>query len=310
VRAEIYIGGPGLARGYLDRPELTAERFVPDPFAETGGERLYRTGDQGSRRPDGSLEYFGRLDLQVKIRGFRIELGEIESVLLECPGIKQAIVTVREDTPGDKKLVAYLVANEEVTTGELHDRLKERLPDYMVPSAFVMLEAMPLTPNRKIDRNALPVPSARRGVDESNYVAPRTPTEELMARIWSEALGLERVGVEDNFFALGGHSLLATQIVSRIREAFHLDLPLRSLFESPTVASAARAIEELQKGGDAGKSGAPAIPKRAQAEYFSCSIVRSVAPQLAHKVSARFNHVKISSLAAAKPAQSRDARLP
>src|SRR5436305_5803592 len=200
VKGEIYVGGPGLARGYLDRPELTAERFLPDPYSTVPGERLYRTGDQGSRRQDGCVEYFGRLDFQVKIRGFRIELGEIESVLADCPGVKQSVVIVREDVPGDKKLVAYLVAGEGANTDEIRDHLKKQLPDYMVPSIFVTLEAMPLTPNRKIDRRALPAPSASRALDDANYVAPRNPTEEMLAGIWSEMLGLARVGVEDNFF--------------------------------------------------------------------------------------------------------------
>jgi amino acid adenylation domain-containing protein len=262
VKGEIYIGGRGLARGYLDRPDLTAQRFLPDPYSTVPGGRLYRTGDQGSRRNDGCVEYFGRLDSQVKIRGFRIELGEIESVLSECPGVRQSAVTVREDVPGDKKLVAYLVAGEEVNIGEIRDRLKERLPDYMVPSAFVMLEAMPLTPNRKIDRQALPAPSASQGQDDANYVAPRNPTEEALAVIWSEVLGLPCVSVEDNFFSLGGHSLLATQIVYRTRETFHVDLPLRSLFESPTIANAARLIEKLQKESSSDSSSGPAIVRR------------------------------------------------
>jgi acyl-coenzyme A synthetase/AMP-(fatty) acid ligase/acyl carrier protein len=260
VKGEIYIGGPGLARGYLDRPELTADRFLPDPFSEWQGERMYRTGDQGSRRADGSLEYFGRLDMQVKIRGYRIELGEIESALLDFPGAKQCVVIVREDVPGEKKLVAYLVADEEVTTGELRDHLKNRLPEYMIPSAFVILEAMPLTPNRKIDRRALPAPTAMRGLDETNYVVPRTQLEEAVAGIWADVLHLERVGAEDNFFALGGHSLLATQIMSRIRETFNLEVPLRSLFESPTVASTARAIEAMQNEAEEKPSG-PAIKR-------------------------------------------------
>jgi acyl-coenzyme A synthetase/AMP-(fatty) acid ligase/acyl carrier protein len=236
VKGEIYIGGPGLARGYLDRPALTAERFLPDPCSTVPGARLYRTGDQGSRREDGCVEYFGRLDLQVKIRGFRIELGEIESLLADYPGVRQAVVIVREDVPGDRKLVAYLVAGEEVTAGLLRDYLGERLPDYMVPSAFVMLEAMPLT--------------------------PRDPIEEVLAVIWSEMLGLARVGVEDNFFSLGGHSLLATQIVSRTRETFHVDLPLRSLFESPTIAHTAKVIQKLQQESASAISSGPSIVKR------------------------------------------------
>jgi amino acid adenylation domain-containing protein len=262
VKGEIYIGGPGLARGYLDRPALTAERFLPDPCSTVPGARLYRTGDQGSRREDGCVEYFGRLDLQVKIRGFRIELGEIESLLADYPGVRQAVVIVREDVPGDRKLVAYLVAGEEVTAGLLRDYLGERLPDYMVPSAFVMLEAMPLTPNRKIDRRALPAPSPSRGLNEANYVAPRDPIEEVLAVIWSEMLGLARVGVEDNFFSLGGHSLLATQIVSRTRETFHVDLPLRSLFESPTIAHTAKVIQKLQQESASAISSGPSIVKR------------------------------------------------
>lgn len=261
VHGEIHIGGHGLARGYLDRPDLTAERFLPDPYSSTPGARLYRTGDQGSRRQDGCLEYFGRLDLQVKIRGFRIELGEIESLLAEYPGVRQAVVIVREDVPGDRKLVAYFVAAEDVTASLLRDRLQERVPDYMVPSAFVMLEAMPLTPNQKIDRRALPAPSASRSEDE-NYVAPRNPIEEALAVIWSEKLGLARVGVEDNFFSLGGHSLLATQIMMRTRETFHVDVPLRTLFESPTIAHTAGVIEKMQRESSGDIPAGPTIVKR------------------------------------------------
>ena len=261
VKGEVYIGGHGLARGYLDRPELTAERFLPDPYSSLPGARLYRTGDQGSRRKDGCVEYFGRLDFQVKIRGFRIELGEIESLLADYPGVKQAVVIVREDVPGNRRLVAYLVAGD-VTVDLLRDYLKERLPDYMVPSAFVTLESMPLTPNRKVDRRALPAPSASRDLDDSNYIAPRNPMEEVLARIWSEILGVTRVGMEDNFFSLGGHSLLATQIVYRMRETFHVDLPLRSLFESPTISNTARLILKLQQENASNSVSGPAIVRR------------------------------------------------
>ena len=260
VKGEICIGGHGLARGYLDRPDLTAERFLPDPYSTVSGARLYRTGDQGSRRRDGCVEYFGRLDFQVKIRGFRIELGEIESLLSGYTGVRQSVVIAREDVPGDKKLVAYLVVGEEVSAGMLRDYLKKWLPDYMLPSAFVMLEAMPLTPNGKIDRRALPTPAGFGHLDEANYVAPRNPVEERLTGIWSEMLGVPRVGVEDNFFSLGGHSLLATQIVYRMSEIFHIDLPLRSLFESPTIANTAKLIEKLQQENrGANSSGLPIV---------------------------------------------------
>ena len=257
VKGEIYIGGQGLARGYLNQPALTAERFLPDSYSTVPGARLYRTGDQGSRRKDGCIEYFGRLDSQVKIRGFRIELGEIESLLSECPGVRHSVVMVREGVPGDKKLVAYQVAEEGVTAQQIRDYLKERLPEHMLPSAFVMLESMPLTANRKIDRRALPVPPASRDLDDLSYVAPRTPMEERLALIWSEMLGVTRVGVEDNFFSLGGHSLLAPQIVYRMSETFHVDLPLRGLFESPTIANAAKLIEKLSQESPSNSSSGP-----------------------------------------------------
>ena len=262
VKGEIYIGGHGLARGYLDQPALTAERFLSDPYSTVPGARLYRTGDQGSRRKDGCVEYFGRLDFQVKIRGFRIELGEIESLLSVCPGVRESVVIVREDVPGDRKLVAYQVAEEGLTVDKLHDYLKERLPEYMMPSAFVLLEAMPLTPNRKIDRRALPAPSASRGLDDASYVAPRTPIEERLAVIWSEMLGVTRVGVEDNFFELGGHSILATRMAYRSREIFHVDLSLRSLFQFPTIANTARLIEKLQQESSNSSSSEPAIVRQ------------------------------------------------
>ncbi|MBZ4423326.1 non-ribosomal peptide synthetase, partial [Myxococcus sp. RHSTA-1-4] len=243
VPGEMYVGGAGLGRGYLGRPELTAQRFVPDPFRSTPGARLYRSGDKARWREDGSLEYLGRLDFQVKIRGFRIELGEIEAALAQHPAVRECIVLAREDGPGGKRLVAWLAAKpgQTLSVPELRDFLKARLPEYMVPSAFVPLEALPLTPNGKIDRKALPDPEAQ--LAGAEYVAPRTPAEELMAGLWSQLLGVQRVGAEDNFFDLGGHSLLATQLVSRVRDVFGVELPLRDLFEAPTVAALALRVE-------------------------------------------------------------------
>jgi len=236
VSGELYLGGPGLARGYWGRAEPTAERFVPDGFSGEAGARLYRSGDRVRWRADGRLEFVGRLDEQVKIRGYRIEPGEIEAALKEQPGVRQAAVVVREDRPGEKRLVGYVVAGQLEgggQLGELRRQLAARLPEYMVPVAIVELAELPLTPNGKLDRKALPEPEQplARG-----YVGPRNAVEEMLCGIWAELLGVERVGVEDNFFELGGHSLLATQAIARIRSAFQLELPLRALFEAPTVA--------------------------------------------------------------------------
>ncbi|MDX6694352.1 MAG: hypothetical protein QOF02_1955, partial [Blastocatellia bacterium] len=249
VSGELHIGGDGLARGYLNRPELTAERFIPHPFSLEGGRRLYRTGDVVRYRADGELEYVGRADQQVKVRGFRIELGEIETVLLAHPVIHEAVVVVRADREGEARLIAYVVAKEDeaVALGELRDYLKEKLPDYMIPSAFVLLDELPLTTNGKVNRRALPEPPKGDTMGQDDYVAPRTELEEMVAGIWSEVLKVERVGVEDNFFELGGHSLLATQIISRVREALEVGLALRTLFESPTVAGLAAHIESAQR---------------------------------------------------------------
>lgn len=248
VAAELFIGGAGLARGYLNRPELTAEKFIPNPFSEQPGARLYRTGDLVRRRRNGKLEFAGRIDTQVKLRGFRVELGEIETALSQHPDIALAVVIVREDRPGDKRLVAYLVAKDGKTfdAGELRRYLQVSLPDYMVPLAFVTLEAMPLTPNKKVDRRLLPSPDYGAAEQISGFAAPRTPIEEIVADIWASVLGRKKVGVNDNFFALGGHSLLATQVMSRLHDAFQLDLPLRALFEHATVAGLAEAIEDAQ----------------------------------------------------------------
>ena len=226
-----------MARGYLGRPELTAERFIPDPRSAIAGGRLYRTGDRARYRPEGELDFLGRLDHQVKVRGFRIELGEIETALLGRPGVRDAVVVAREDVPGDRRLVAYVVG--EVPVPELRRALGERLPEYMVPSTFVFLEALPQTPNGKVDRKALPKPEGAAG---EGYAAPRTPVEELLAGIWSSVLGVERVGREDHFFERGGHSLLAMQVVSRVREVFGVELPVRRLFEAPTLGALAERI--------------------------------------------------------------------
>jgi amino acid adenylation domain-containing protein len=251
VPGELHIGGAGVARGYLNRPELTAEKFVPDPFSVLPGARMYKTGDLARYRADGNIEFLGRTDHQVKIRGFRIELGEIEAALGQYSAVRQAVVMAREDTSGEKRLVAYLVAQREPppTTTELRDFLKTKLPEYMVPAIFVFLETLPLMPNGKIDRRALPSPDRSRPELDKAFVAPRTPTEELLAEIWAQLLDIERVGIHDNFFDLGGHSLLATQVVSRIRETFQVEIPLRRLFEVPTVAGLAESIEAARLAG-------------------------------------------------------------
>ncbi|HSG39439.1 MAG TPA: amino acid adenylation domain-containing protein, partial [Thermoanaerobaculia bacterium] len=240
VPGELYVGGMGVSRGYLGRPDLTAERYVPSPFPKIPGERLYMTGDLIRWRPDGELEYLGRLDHQVKVRGFRVELGEIETALLAHPDVQDAAVLALGEG-GDRRLVAYVVGDP----SELRGYLKEKLPEYMVPSAFVALDALPLTPNGKIDRRALAKIEPGRAVETEGFVAPRTATEARLAEIWSEVLGLEAVGVQDDFFDLGGHSLLATQLVSRVRETFGVELPLRRLFEVSTVESLAAELEGL-----------------------------------------------------------------
>ena len=242
---ELYVGGEGLARGYLGRPDLTGERFVPDPFANRPGARLYRTGDRGRHLPGGDVEFVDRLDHQLKVRGFRVEPGEVETALLDHPSVSEAVVTAREYVPGDKRLVAYFVATggPPPPSGELRRFLSDRLPPYMVPSAFVALDAFPQTANGKVDRAALPAPPHTRPERAGARVAPRTPTEEALASIWSEVLHIDDVGVDDDFFELGGHSLLATQVIARAREAFSTDLPLRVIFERPTVAGLAQAVD-------------------------------------------------------------------
>ncbi|MDX2089328.1 MAG: condensation domain-containing protein, partial [Kofleriaceae bacterium] len=233
---ELYIGGEGVARGYLGRPELTAERFVPDPF-DSG--RLYRTGDKVRWFADGRLEFLGRIDHQAKIRGFRIELGEIEAVLAAHGAVREVVVLAREDQPGDKRLVAYMVGREwPLDVEALRAHVGAKLPEYMMPSAFVVLEVMPVTPNGKLDRKALPAPDLG-ALSQRAYVPPRTEAEELLAGIWSQVLGVERVGIHDNFFELGGHSLLVMKLVARVRQVLAVELTVRAVFEAPTLGALA-----------------------------------------------------------------------
>jgi amino acid adenylation domain-containing protein len=250
---ELFIGGEGLARGYHDRPDLTAARFVPNPFAgpDEPGSRLYRTGDLARFRADGCLDFLGRIDHQVKIRGYRIELEEIEAVLGRHPGLREVAVVAREDEPGDQRLVAYVVPERGSVpqVSELRAFVAEGLPEYMVPAVFVPLGGFPLTPNGKVDRRALPAPGSARSELQGVYVAPSTLVEEVMAGVWADVLGVERVGVRDDFFELGGHSLLATQVVSRLREAFQVDLTLIWLFESPTVQGLSARVDAARRQG-------------------------------------------------------------
>ncbi|MBD2775781.1 non-ribosomal peptide synthetase [Iningainema tapete] len=248
VRGELHIGGAGLARGYLHRPELTAQKFIPNPFDKESRSRLYKTGDLVRYRPEGTIEFLGRIDNQVKIRGFRIELGEIEALLCQHPGVQESVVVAAKDKSGSQLLVAYVVCQPEqvLTIAQLRHLLESKLPNYMVPKTFVMLEALPLTPNGKVDRRSLPVPDLTQLKPE--FVAPSTPVEEMLAGIWAEVLGIE-VGIYDNFFELGGHSLLATRVISQVRQIFAIELPLRQLFEKPTVAELASYIEIATQAG-------------------------------------------------------------
>jgi len=243
VPGELHIGGRGVATGYVGRPDLTAERFLPDRFRGDG--RMYATGDLVRRLPDATLEFLGRRDDQVKIRGYRVEPAEIESALRAHESVREAAVVARADARGERRLIAYVALSAPVATEQLRTHLAAWVPDYMVPSAFVLLDALPLTPSGKVDRLALPEPESADGASATRYVAPRTPVEESVAAIWADVLGLERVGIEDDFFALGGHSLLATQVVAQVRSDFSINLPLHALFTSPTVVALSEQIVEL-----------------------------------------------------------------
>ncbi|MEW5928283.1 MAG: amino acid adenylation domain-containing protein [Gemmatimonadota bacterium] len=253
---ELWIGGAGVARGYHGRPELTAARFVPDSFGAEPGARAYRTGDRVRWRPDGALEFLGRVDFQLKVRGFRVEPGEVEAALAALPEVRECVVAARADAGGETRLVAYVVlaAGSAPAAEELRAALKERLPEHMVPSAFVVLDALPLTPTGKIDRRALPAPEAP--AESGAGAAPRTPTEEVLAETWAEVLGVARCGIHDDFFAHGGHSLLATRVVSRVRQAFGVDVPVRAVFEAPTPAAFA---ERVERAAAAGRDAAPPL---------------------------------------------------
>ncbi len=248
---EVYIGGVGLARGYLNRPELTSERFIHDPFSDDPDARLYKTGDLARYLPDGSIEFIGRIDYQVKIRGFRVELGDIEAALSQYPVVTEAAVVAKEDASGSKCLVAYIVPKLEPSekknlVPQLRVFLKEKLPNYMVPSVFVVMESLPLTPSGKIDRRSLPDPKNSRKSLAEVFIAPSTPMEKQLAQIWSQVLGIEEIGIYDNFFELGGHSLLSVQLLSQVREAFQVDVPLFYLLKEPTIAGLIEAINVVQ----------------------------------------------------------------
>jgi acyl carrier protein len=243
---ELYIGGDGLARGYFGQPALTAERFIPDSLSTAPGARLYRTGDLGGYLPDGRIEFLRRNDRQVKLRGIRVEVGEIEVFLTKHEAVRQAVVFAREDIPGDTRLVAYVIPAQPQApaTTVLRRYLQTWLPDYLIPSAFVFLESLPLTVSGKVDRRALPAPSGDRPEQDMPFVEPSTPTEIELAEIWKQILRVERVGLHDNFFNIGGHSLLAVQLVSRVNATFGVELSLRDLFGTPVLESVAARVDE------------------------------------------------------------------
>ncbi len=244
---ELHIGGMGVARGYRNRPELTAQRFIPNPFGAKPGERLFKTGDLARLLSDGQIAFLGRIDEQVKVRGFRVEPNEVTATLNEHPHIQQSVVVAREVAPGDTRLIAYFVAvpQSHPTLGELRDFLGARLPDFMVPATFVRLEKLPLTANGKVDRMSLPAPEDTNTLRDSAYTAPRTDMEKTVAGILERVLGLEHVDVEENFFSLGGHSLLGAQLVARLRDTFGIEMPLRVIFEAPSVAELSSEIDRL-----------------------------------------------------------------
>ena len=248
VPGELYLGGDGVALGYWNRPELTAERFIPDPFSAVPGATLYRTGDRARWRMDGTLEHLGRLDFQIKLRGFRIEPGEIENTIARHPAIRDVVVVVREDVPGDQRLVAYLITGDpaEDLVDQLRTSIRTVMPDYMVPGHFIVLDTLPRTQNGKLDRKALPAPDRSHATQRRTVAPPRTETETTLAAIWIEVLGLDAVGIDENFFDLGGHSLLTMQVVSRVRQALLVELPLRAFFTMPTIAALAAHLDALR----------------------------------------------------------------
>jgi amino acid adenylation domain-containing protein len=265
VPGEAYIGGSGVARGYLKRPDLTAERFIPNPFSKEPGARLYRTGDMARHLLDGNIEFLGRTDQQVKINGIRIEMSEVETKLVEHPNVRAAIVVAREHPPGNTRLIAYFTTSHlpAPTPLELRAFLKEKAPAYMIPAMFVALHTLPLTPNGKVDRQALPAPFDLLSEPDMDFIAPRNHVEQILAGIWAEVLGLERVGVADNFFDLGGHSLLATQVLSRVRDTFKQEIPVRKLFETPTVEKIAELIQRNESAtADASRNRIKPLPRR------------------------------------------------
>jgi acyl carrier protein len=246
VSGELYIGGDGLARGYLNQTELTNERFIANPFRP--GQRLYRTGDLVRYLPDGNIEYLGRIDDQVKVRGFRIELGEIRAVLGQHPAVQEAVVIAREDQLGEKRLVAYLTARQQLapSVNDLRIFLKERLPDYMLPSAFMFMDALPMLPNGKVNRRALPVPDSLRPDLQAAYVPPQTEVEQAIAAIWKEVLHLEQVGIRDNFFDLGGHSLLIMQVHGKLSHVTDKNISVADMFRYPTIDALAKWLSQAQ----------------------------------------------------------------
>ena len=243
---ELCIGGAGLARGYLNRPEQEAEAFVRNPYSSSPNDRLYRTGDLTRYLPDGQIAFLGRKDEQIKIRGYRIEPNEIVRLLNQYPGVQTSVVVARADNGGEKRLIAYLISsNSQLTQSALQEHLRSQLPDYMVPPVFVRLDSLPLKSSGKVDYASLPSPTLLNTIADEVYLSPRTPVEQQISSILAELLGLERVGVNDNFFFLGGHSLLGTQLIARVRNIFGVELPLRIVFDSPTAAQLSFEIERI-----------------------------------------------------------------
>ncbi len=246
IRGELYIGGVGIPRGYRNRPNLTAPNFIQNQFSNSKGSRLYKTGDLAPYLRDGNIEFLGSIDNQVKIKSFRIEIGDIEATLLKHPQIREAVVIVREDIPGDKCLTAYLVTLEQLALSDLSSFLKTKVPDYMMPSAFVFLDAIPMTPHGTVARHALPAPNA--STQEAGAIAPRNIFELQLDQIWSEVLKISSVGVGDNFFQLGGHSMLAVRLMASIKQQFGIYLPLTTLFTEPTIESQAILLSDATHG--------------------------------------------------------------